>query len=71
MTVYKDTVESSDQSASARYEELMGYGRFQKFQVWVFASLVCFIGALNMFQLTFITTARPHRCALPDKIEER
>ena len=59
------------ESASSRYEELMGYGRFQQFQVWVFAGLVCFVGALNMFQLTFLTTTRPHRCAMPPKIEEK
>ena len=64
---------SSDQnlSASAKYERLMGYGRFQKFQVWVFSSLVFFIGGMTAFQLTFMVTRKPARCALPDGIEKK
>ena len=28
-------------AASVRLENLMGHGRFQQFQIWVFAALVC------------------------------
>ena len=58
-------------SASAQYEELMGYGRFQKFQVWVFSVVVFFIGAMNTFQLTFMVTRKPSRCSLPPEIERK
>ena len=30
-------------AASVRLENLMGHGRFQQFQIWVFAALVCTI----------------------------
>ena len=28
-------------ASSVRLEKLMGHGRFQQFQIWVFAALVC------------------------------
>jgi hypothetical protein len=58
-------------SASARLEELLGYGRFQKFHVYVTSSLVSFIGAINMLALIFTVTRKPFRCSLPEKIESR
>ena len=57
--------------ANERLETLLGYGRFQVFQVWVFLGLVGFIGALNIFHLMFTITKKPHRCALPKPMEER
>ena len=72
MTLNEDKPEKrNDGSASARYEELMGYGRYQKFMVWVFSPLVFFLGAMNMFQLVFMVTQKPSRCALPPAFEER
>ena len=35
---------------SVRLEKLMGHGRFQQFQIWVFAALViCIFNKENMF----------------------
>ena len=59
------------QWANERLETILGYGRFQKFQVWVFVGLVSFIGAMNYFQLMFLVTKSSHRCALPEKIESQ
>ncbi len=57
--------------ANERLESLLGYGRFQVFQVWVFLGLVGFLGAMNMFHLMFSITKKPHRCALPEPLEKR
>ena len=65
------STKETNKSASARYEELMSYGRFQKFQVWVFSIFVFFIGAMNTFQLTFMVTRKPSRCSLPPELEQK
>ena len=62
---------TAKKSPNARLEEIMGYGRFQMFQVWVYASLFCFIGAMNTFQLVFTITRKPARCALPEMVEAK
>jgi len=35
-----ESKDESKEAASARLEKLMGHGRFQLFQVWVFGALV-------------------------------
>ena len=66
-----DDQDESSLSASAKYERMMGYGRFQKFQVWVYSPLMFFIGGMCSFQLTFVVTRKPSRCALPQQIEDK
>ena len=61
----------SGKTANEKLEEILGYGRFQMFQVWVYASLFCFIGAMNTFQLVFTITRKPARCALPEMVEAK
>ena len=56
--------------ANQRLEELLGYGKYQYFQVWVFLGLLSFIGAMNYCHLMFLVTKTSHRCALPDSIEK-
>ena len=58
-------------TANARLEKLLGYGRFQKWQVWLMAPLVSFVGSIGMFQLLFTVTRKPFRCALPDGLEDK
>ena len=62
---------SAERSASSRLEEILGFGRFQIFQVWIFSSLVCFIGAMNLFQLTFMVTRKQFRCSYANQLEEK
>ena len=62
-------VHQDEESASARLEKILGYGRFQMFQVWVFSTVVCFIGAMNTFEFTFLVTRKPFRCSLPPHLE--
>ena len=57
--------------ANERLDELLGYGRFQKFQAWVFIGLVSFVGSMNYFHPMFLVTKKMHRCALPEKLEKR
>jgi hypothetical protein len=57
--------------ANERLEELLGYGWFQKFQIFVFLGAVSFVGPMNMFQLVFMVTKKSHRCALPGELETR
>ena len=61
----------SEKWANERLDELLGYGRFQKFQVWAFLGLCSFVGAMNYFHPMFLVTKKMHRCALPDSLEER
>lgn len=58
-------------TANVMLEGILGYGRFQKIQVWVLASLICFVGAMNMFQLLFTVTRKSFRCALPRELEQK
>ena len=56
--------------ANQRLEELLGYGKYQYFQVWVFLGLLSFIGAMNFCHLMFLVTKPEHRCALPANLEQ-
>lgn len=58
-------------SANQKLEEILGYGKFQKFQIWIFAPLICFIGGMNTYQLTFTVTRKDFRCQLPDNMEQK
>jgi hypothetical protein len=62
---------AAKESASAKLERMLGYGRFQKFQVYTFAGILSVIGAFDMFQLIFTVTRKPFRCSLPDAVEKR
>ena len=57
--------------ANEKLDQLLGYGRFQKFQAWVFIGLVSFVGSMNYFHPMFLVTKKMHRCALPEKLEKR
>ena len=57
--------------ANERLDELLGYGRYQKFQAWVFIGLVSFVGSMNYFHPMLLVTKKMHRCALPEKLEKR
>ncbi|TRY77763.1 hypothetical protein TCAL_10421 [Tigriopus californicus] len=57
-------------SANQRIEDILGFGRFQFFQSWVYIFLIGFLGAMTMFQLVFLITTPPTRCALPDNIKD-
>ena len=57
--------------ANERLEELLGYGKYQYFQVWVFLGLLSFIGAMNFAHLMFLVTKPSHRCALPPTLKDR
>ena len=65
--------ESSKMSkwANQRLEELLGYGKYQYFQVWVFLGLLSFIGAMNFAHLMFLVTKPSHRCALPPTLQHK
>lgn len=54
-----------------KLDGLLGYGRYQKFQIWIFLGLCSFVGAINIFQPMFLVTKKMHRCALPEKLETR
>ena len=56
--------------ANQRLEELLGYGKYQYFQVWVFLGLLSFIGAMNFCHLMFLVTKGDHRCTLPSTLEQ-
>ncbi len=68
-TVEVEDAEDVPLTASTKLERTLGYGRFQFFQVWVFSAAVCFIGAMNTFQLVFFITRKDFRCALPSHLE--
>ena len=57
--------------ANEKLDKLLGYGRYQKFQAWVFIGLVSFVGSMNYFHPMFLVTKKMHRCALPEKLEKR
>lgn len=61
----------SEKWANQRLDELLGYGKYQKFQVWAFLGLCSFVGAMNYFHPMFLVTKKMHRCALPESLEER
>ena len=61
----------SAKCANERLDELLGYGRYQKFQAWVFIGLVSFVGSMNYFHPMLLVTKKMHRCALPEKLEKR
>ena len=66
-----DEKKTKTADASFKLENILGFGRFQVFQVYVYAGLACFLGAMNIFQLIFMVTKKPFRCALPDHLEQR
>jgi hypothetical protein len=33
--------------------------------------MVCFVGAMNVFQMVFFVTRNPYRCSMPKHIEQR
>ncbi len=68
-TVEVEEEEDEPLTASAKLEKMLGFGRFQVFQVWVFSAAVCFIGAMNTFQFVFFITRKDFRCALPGHLE--
>ncbi len=62
-------VGEDENSPNERLAKLLGYGRFQKFQAWVFCGILSWVGAWNMYQLIFAVTRKPFRCSLPETIE--
>lgn len=56
--------------ANQRLEEILGYGKYQYFQVWIFLGLLSFIGAMNFCHLMFLVTKGDHRCTLPSTLEQ-
>ncbi len=65
----KDDEDEPSSSASAKLERMLGFGRFQFFEVWVFSTAVCFIGSMNSFQFVFTITQKDFRCSLPPHME--
>ena len=48
-------------------DDLLGYGRFHLFQIWVVQTLVAIIGAIDYFQLIMMTSEPPDwACHDPD-----
>ncbi len=58
-------------NATERLGRLLGFGRYQMFQAYVFVGVLSFVGAWDAFQLIFVVTDTPARCALPDQLEQR
>lgn len=57
--------------ANQRLEEMLGFGKYQWFQVWIFLGLTSFLGAMDMFHMIFMVTKKLHRCTLPGNLEGR
>ena len=45
--------------------------QFARRQVWLFSAYISVVAAINMFQMNFLVTKQPFRCALPAAVEER
>ena len=67
----KEDPQMNSKWANQRLEELLGYGKYQYFQVWVFLGLLSFIGAMNFCHLMLLVTKSEHRCALPTSLEHK
>ena len=57
--------------ANERLEDLLGYGKFQMFQIWIFLGYVSFLGSVDYFHVNFLVMKQDHRCGLPEEIELR
>ena len=51
-------MKNNSRSANDVLEELLGYGKYQKFQVWIFLGLVSFLGAVDYFHAQFLIMVR-------------
>jgi hypothetical protein len=45
-------------ASSVRLENLMGHGRFQQFQIWVFAALVSNLFSIYLIQLEWVPISK-------------
>ena len=57
--------------ANERLEELLGYGKYQKFQVYIFLGLMSFYGAMDYYHAFLLVMKPEHRCNLPESIQTR
>ena len=62
-------MEAKHEARRHKLEKLLGFGKFQKFQVILFTGVASAVGAINLFQFTFLTTSQAFRCSLPEEIE--
>ena len=62
-------MKNNSRSANDVLEELLGYGKYQKFQVWIFLGLVSFLGAVDYFHAQFLIMKQTQRCSFSDEIE--
>ena len=60
-----------NQLYSQRLEEILGCGKFQYFQVFIFTAVVAFVAATSTFQFAFTIADGKHRCSLPPQVEKK